>query len=64
MLTLISLTGVLVLSISHGYQIEHEKLDPLVELGESALLEFAMAAQPGAWLVDVVPFRKCFNFIY
>ena len=64
MLPLISLTGALVLSTSNGYKIEHEKTAPMVELGESAILEFAMAAQPGAWLVDVVPFRKCFNFIY
>ncbi|KAH8105630.1 cytochrome P450 [Phellopilus nigrolimitatus] len=50
-----NLTGALILSISHGYQIEQEKKDPMVQLGEDALAEFSLAAQPGSWLVDILP---------
>ncbi|KAI5122863.1 hypothetical protein M0805_003156 [Coniferiporia weirii] len=53
-----SLTGALILSMSHGYQIEHEKTDPMVALADDALAEFSLSLQPGAWLVDVIPFLR------
>ncbi|EJD08416.1 cytochrome P450 [Fomitiporia mediterranea MF3/22] len=53
-----NVTGALILSISHGYQIEHEKSDPMVQLGEEALVQFSLAAQAGTWLVDVLPFLR------
>ena len=51
-------TGAIILSISHGYTIEPENPDPLVDLADGVLVEFSLSAQPGAWLVDVLPFRK------
>ena len=51
-----SLTGAIILKMSHGYTIEPEKPDPLVQLADNVLLEVSLSAQPGTWLVDVIPF--------
>ncbi|KAL5532092.1 hypothetical protein ACEPAF_5656 [Sanghuangporus sanghuang] len=53
-----NVTGALILSISHGYQIEHLKPDPMVELGEKTLLQFSLAAETGKWIVDFLPFLR------
>jgi hypothetical protein len=44
--------------MSHGYRIETEKMDPLIDLVETAAKEFYIATYPGRWLVDAIPFRK------
>ena len=50
--------GAIILKISHGYTIEPRNADPLVNIADEALLQFSLAVQPGAWLVDVLPFRE------
>ena len=49
--------GAIILSIAYGYNIEPRKNDPLVDLADEALVQFSIAASPGAWLVDTMPFR-------
>ncbi|KAF8178148.1 cytochrome P450 [Mycena galopus ATCC 62051] len=46
------------LQMSHGYRIETEKNDPLIDLVETAAKEFYIATYPGRWMVDAIPFRK------
>ncbi|KAJ7177827.1 cytochrome P450 oxidoreductase [Mycena filopes] len=46
------------LQMSHGYRIETEKMDPLIDLVETAAKEFYIATYPGRWLVDALPFLK------
>ncbi|KAJ7481760.1 cytochrome P450 oxidoreductase [Mycena latifolia] len=46
------------LQMSHGYRIETEKMDPLIDLVETAAKEFYIATYPGRWLVDAIPFLK------
>ncbi len=43
--------------ISYGYKVTSEK-DPLVRIAEEAMLGFAKASEPGAFLVDRFPFCK------
>ncbi|KAG5645609.1 hypothetical protein DXG03_005747 [Asterophora parasitica] len=50
--------GAISLRISHGYTIETEKPDPLVNLVEVAAKDFYLATMPGAWLVDIFPTMK------
>ncbi|KAG6817816.1 hypothetical protein H0H87_003224 [Tephrocybe sp. NHM501043] len=50
--------GAISLRISHGYTIESEKPDPLVNLVETAAKDFYLATMPGAWLVDIFPSMK------
>ncbi|KLO18912.1 cytochrome P450 oxidoreductase OrdA-like protein [Schizopora paradoxa] len=45
----------LILRISHGYSIEPEGSDPLVDIAEKGVSQISMAAQPGAFLVDALP---------
>ena len=49
-------TGAIILSISFGYTIDHDKLDPLVTLSDQVLAEASEAFNPGKWIVDFVPF--------
>ena len=49
------------LQITHGYSIERAIPDPLVALIEKAAQEFYIAAAPGAWLVDIFPWRTLFD---
>jgi hypothetical protein len=44
------------LQMSHGYRIETDKMDPLINLVETAAKEFYIATYPGRWLVDAMPF--------
>ena len=53
---LVRLSGAIILKMSHGYTIEPQKPDPLVKLGDDALLDFSRSVQAGTWLVDVLPF--------
>ncbi|KAF5387184.1 hypothetical protein D9615_001583 [Tricholomella constricta] len=50
--------GAISLRISHGYTIETDKPDPLVDLVETAAKDFYHATMPGAWLVDIFPIMK------
>ena len=52
------MTGAIVLMISYGYQAQ-ENDDPLIRIADEATEQAAEVAQPGAFLVDVFPFRKC-----
>ena len=52
------MAGAIILKISHGYTIEPKGADPLVDLADEALVQFSLAAAPGAWLVDVLPIRR------
>lgn len=49
--------------MSHGYTVDHEKPDPLVQLADDALAEFSLAAEAGKWMVDVMPFCKIGNLL-
>ena len=51
------MTGAIVLMISYGYQ-PREEGDPMIRMAEEATEQAAEVAQPGAFLVDVFPFRK------
>ena len=42
--------------ISYGYKVTLED-DPLVRIAEEAMIGFAKASEPGAFLVDRFPFR-------
>ena len=53
-----SATGSIILKMSHGYTVDHQKPDPLVELADNALAEFSLAAEAGKWMVDMMPFCK------
>ena len=50
--------GAIILKLAYGYTIEPRKEDPLVDLADEALIQFSLSTTPGAWLVDVMPFRK------
>lgn len=49
--------GAIILKISHGYTIEPEGTDYFVDLANNVLHEFLLAATPGLWMVDIMPFR-------
>ena len=40
----------------YGYTIESHGTDPLVAGAEQIGIEFAQAAVPGCWVVDMLPF--------
>ena len=49
----------IILRIAYGYRMQNPsegRRDPLVELTERGIRQISMAAQPGAFLVDVLPF--------
>ncbi|OCB88748.1 cytochrome P450 [Sanghuangporus baumii] len=52
--------GAIILKISHGYTIEHNTRDPLIDLADEALVQFSLSAVPGAWIVDILPFLQYF----
>jgi hypothetical protein len=56
--------GAIILKITYGYTIEPQQQDPLVELVDSALEQFAAATVPGAWLVDMIPARKSVQYLF
>ena len=53
--------GSVILKIAYGYTTEAHKKDPLVDMVGHTMDNFAVAAVPGAFLVDIMPFRKCFE---
>ena len=44
--------------ISYGYEPQEDD-DPLIRMADEATEQAAEVAQPGAFIVDVFPFRKC-----
>ena len=52
------MTGSIVLMISYGYEPQEDD-DPLIRMADEATEQAAEVAQPGAFIVDVFPFRKC-----
>ncbi|TDL20071.1 cytochrome P450 [Rickenella mellea] len=52
------LAGAIILKISHGYTIDADGKDPLLDLADEALGQFGLAVSPGVWLVDVIPFLR------
>lgn len=48
--------GYAILDIAYG--IDNEKRDYLVQLAEEVMAMFAMASEPGRFLVDVIPARE------
>lgn len=56
--TLFRWAGAIILSISYGYNIKRDGEDPLISIIEGVVLQFSTASQPGAWLVDIIPFRE------
>lgn len=59
---IIRTTGSVILKMSHGYTTEKDGQDPLVTLADDVLSQFSLAAQAGAWMVDMLPFRKSYLF--
>lgn len=53
--------GAIILKIAYGYTIEPHQRDPLVDVADEALMQFAKAVAPGAWMVDVIPSRGYSN---
>jgi hypothetical protein len=52
-----STAGAVILRISHGYEVK-ENNDPFIDLAERAMDQFSRTSAPGAFIVDVMPFRK------
>ena len=50
------MAGAIILKMSHGYTIEPDGPDPLVDLADDVLIEFSLSVNPDAWLVDILPF--------
>jgi hypothetical protein len=51
--------GAIILKMTYGYSIAPHTWDPLVDVADRVMMEFSKDAQPGRWLVDSVPARKC-----
>lgn len=52
-------TGALILYLTYGYEVDEDGFkDPLVNIAEEAMLGFARASDPGAYLVDTMPWLK------
>lgn len=53
------ITGALILKLAYGYTVSPtETSDPLVDIAETAMQGFAQASEPGAFLVDYIPWLK------
>ncbi len=52
-------TGAVILKITYGYEIEPSGNDPLLEVTEEGINQISTAAQPGTFLVDLLPFCAC-----
>ncbi|PLB51998.1 putative cytochrome P450 oxidoreductase [Aspergillus steynii IBT 23096] len=50
--------GAVIMKSIYGYTIESHGIDPLVAGAEQIGIEFAQAAVPGCWVVDMLPFLK------
>ncbi|KAJ7786977.1 cytochrome P450 [Mycena olivaceomarginata] len=51
-------SGAIALRITYGYTVQGED-DPMIELVNDVMKEFSEAITPGAFLVDLLPIRKC-----
>ena len=49
----------MILKIAYGYTTESHKDDPLVEMVSRTMDNFVVAAVPGSFLVDIIPFCEC-----
>jgi hypothetical protein len=49
--------GIIILMMAYGYSVK-ENNDPLVDVVEAAVNGFSECMEPGAYLVDMIPFRK------
>ena len=49
-------TGCVILKIIYGYDTSRHKRDPLVDMAETTVAQFAEASVPGRWAVDTFPF--------
>lgn len=47
--------GAIILKMVYGYTVERDGPDPLVELVDKALDNFAASTVPGSWFVDLIP---------
>lgn len=56
------MAGAVALKLAYGYNIERGGDDLLVDMAETSLARFAYSTQPGAWLVDVLPFCE-YNYL-
>ncbi|EUC35841.1 hypothetical protein COCCADRAFT_2996 [Bipolaris zeicola 26-R-13] len=50
--------GSVILKITYGYNIVSHGKDPLVDVAEKTMEQFAEATVPGRWAVDIFPFMK------
>lgn len=50
--------GAVILKLSYGYTVEPHGHDPLVDLANKALKDFALVVTPGAWIVNFVLMRE------
>ena len=50
--------GSVILKLSYGYTVEPHGRDPLVDLADKAMEDFASVVTPGAWIVNFVPIRE------
>lgn len=50
--------GAVILKIAYGYTADPFDEDLLISMAGKAMDDFGTAAVPGAFLVDVLPFRK------
>lgn len=50
--------GAVILKLSYGYTVEPHGRDPLVDLADKAMEDFASVITPGAWIVNFVPMRE------
>ena len=51
----------MILKIAYGYTTEPRETDPLIDKVGHTMDNFAVAAVPGAFLVDIMPICKCFE---
>ena len=58
--------GAVILRITYGYTPNARGQDPLVDLAEKTMRDVGVAAAPGKWSVDVLPFckSKCIALAY
>lgn len=52
------MVGAVILRIAYGYKIDQIHADPLVGFADLVMDEFSQSVRPGAWLVDVLPWRE------
>jgi hypothetical protein len=55
--------GSVILKITYGYNIVPHGKDPLVDVAEKTMEQFAEATVPGRWAVDIFPFSSSCSFL-